>query len=362
MFVIGDGGKHGNQAAIMAAFTNSDGAHVNKVAKTLYAFYNEEDMHCASVGGSESVFHSCAVCQVGNTTSRYNESAPHATQTCAHQFGTMIAILCYQFETLEDVQARRDVVRGNLSMEQSEQFHFVASSALAASKRDRLHTPKATTAGTCIGPMPLQNWSCYTDVWHMSFKDKKAIYGDARILPGGRPGCDQDLAGSGAQRVTHVRKDIDIEPVTYNGLHRKMFEEMTHQVGKVRAIVDLTATEPTLALMALEWNIPCLGVVFNELHKVAIKKRLAELVFQKFQDPNSPSYEADLASLMQGKEKNAGAHDDDDDDGNENPLPDPKRRKLDVRTALLGQPSNPSKPPQPVVDCDEDDEFDVCED
>ena len=72
-------------------------------------------------------------------------------------------------------------------------------------------------------------------------------------------------------------------------------------------------------------------------------------------------YEADLASLMQGKEKNAGAHDD-DDDGNETPLSDPKRRKLDVRTALLGQPSTPSKPPQPVVDCDEDDELDVGED
>ena len=143
----------------------------------------------------------------------------------------------------QDVQARRDIVRGNLAMEQTEMFHFISAQPLMTSKHDRLHSSKTTTAGTCIGPMPLPQWRDNIETWHLTFKEKKAIYGDARMLPHCRPDYDQDLVGTGASRVMQVRKDSDSEPVTYNALHRNVIEELTHQIGgrgKVRAIVDLT--------------------------------------------------------------------------------------------------------------------------
>ena len=38
-FVIGDGGKHGNQAAFHHAFVDKSGAHLSKVAKSLFVCY-----------------------------------------------------------------------------------------------------------------------------------------------------------------------------------------------------------------------------------------------------------------------------------------------------------------------------------
>jgi len=42
-YVIGDGGKHGNQTALLAVFTTDEGNSLSKVHKTLYAHYDEED-------------------------------------------------------------------------------------------------------------------------------------------------------------------------------------------------------------------------------------------------------------------------------------------------------------------------------
>ena len=58
----------------------------------------------------------------------------------------------------------------------------------------------------------------------MSFADNKELYGDACVLPGQRPDCDADLAGTGAQRVSHERRDTNIEPVAYNAIHKDVWE------------------------------------------------------------------------------------------------------------------------------------------
>ena len=190
-------------------------------------------------------------------------------------------------------------------------FHFISAQPLMTSKHDRLHSSKTTTAGTCIGPMPLPQWRDNIETWHLTFKEKKAIYGDARMLPHCRPDGDQDLVGTGASRVMQVRKDSDSEPVTYNALHRNVIEELTHQIGgrgKVRAIVDLTPTEPTTAMMAMEWQIPYLGVCYNEKHKELIKKRLAEMVFRAMQTPKSSLYDADLEALITTKKRQDSSH------------------------------------------------------
>ena len=151
------------------------------------------------------------------------------------------------------MQNRRDTVRGNLSMEQTENFYFVTSGGLLTAKRPRLHVAKSTTAGTSIGPVSLPDWKKADETFCMTFKDKKAVYGDARIQTSGR--VDEELKGSGSQRAPHIRKDNDVEPLTYHGLHRDHWEELVHQVGgkgKVKCILDLTATDVTLPLLAMD--------------------------------------------------------------------------------------------------------------
>ena len=170
---------------------------------------------------------------------------------------------------------------------------------------------RSSTSGTCIGPVALPDLKNANQTWCMTFKDKKQIYGEAgRILPGGRPDGDQDLVGTDAKRIPHVRRDEDVEPVSYNALHRELLEDLAHQVGsrdKIRCIIDLAATEPMLALLALEWRTPYLGVVFNTFHQESIKKRLAQLVFPQYQNAKSPLHKPLLVSLMQGAKPNATA-------------------------------------------------------
>ena len=239
----------------------------------------------------------------------------------------------------QDVVSRRDTVRGNLSMEQTENFYFVTDRGLQTTKRNRLHMQKATTAGTSIGPMPLPDWKKPDETFSLTYKDKKAIYGDARILPSGRMDGDQDLTGSGEKRVAHTRKDGDIEPVTYNGLHRHHWEELVHQVGgkgKVRCILDLTATEPTLAMVAMEWGIPYLGVTFGDFHQEAIKRRLVQLLFQRSMDPKSSLHIPGLQTLMMAKAKGEPATPADEDSG-EDGEPAPKKQRSSLRQTLLSQ-------------------------
>ena len=250
-------------------------------------------------------------------------------------------------------------------MDQTEHFHFIAAAGLASGKRPRLHMAKATTSGTCIGPMPLPDWKKPSETWSMTFGDKKVIYGDARILPSGRPECDAELVGSGAQRVGHVRKVSDIEPVSYNGLHRHVLEELINQVGaknKVRCIIDLTATEPSLALLALEWKIPYLGIVMGDFHLQAIKRQLVSLVFQKFQDPKSDLHLPELVTLTQappasttttntGQAAGSGTTEEEGQQTTEPKEPMKKKARTaaknegkDLRAALLSQLSKGGEP------------------
>lgn len=186
-------------------------------------------------------------------------------------------------------------------MDQTEHFYYVTARGLLTSKRPRKHMKKSTTAGTSIGPLPLPDWKDTSDTWHLSFKDKKVLWGQARILPSGRPDGDQDLVGSGEKRVTQARKDGDVEPVCYHSLHRVVFEELVHQVGpweKIRCIVDLTPTDSTLGLLAMEMKVPYLAIVNNEFHRDALQRRLTFQVFQKQLSPKSPLYIPKLGALM----------------------------------------------------------------
>ena len=196
-----------------------------------------------------------------------------------------------------------------MSMEQVEHFHFVSKAPLLTQKRSRLHANKMTTAGTAIGPCPLPDLRSDSATWRITFKQKKELYGEfGRILPGGRADQDADLKGSDSKREKLVRTDKDIEPVTYHGLHREVIEELVHQIGgrNVKCIIDLTATEPTLALVAMEWRIPYLGVTFNSAHQELIKARLAQLVFQQFRNAKSSMHVPKLVELLLGTQSVAG--------------------------------------------------------
>eukprot|EP00973_Karenia_brevis_P039060 5394126-Karenia_brevis.AAC.1 len=107
------------------------------------------------------------------------------------------------------------------------------------------------------------------------------MYEGARLLPGG-PSPDGTAAGDGSQK----RTDKTVEPVTFHGSTHQVLEEILHQVasfgqrdvgqGSVKAVIDLTPGDGSLASVCLNHGIPYLGVTFNEFHRDMLTKRLAQ--------------------------------------------------------------------------------------
>ena len=78
----------------------------------------------------------------------------------------------------------------------------------------------STTTGNTIGPMRMPNWKDAAETWQSSFAANRSLHGDARVLPGGRPGGDAELKGTRAQRESHVNNYEDVDPVAYNAINK----------------------------------------------------------------------------------------------------------------------------------------------
>ena len=88
-------------------------------------------------------------------------------------------------------------------------------------------------------------------------------------------------------------------------------------------------TLPTLAMLALEWQIPYLGICVNEQHKQLIKTRLAHMVFQEFQNPRSQLHQPALSALMATKGATVT------DIGNVDPVSDPSSGSVSGKNAAV---------------------------
>ena len=194
-----------------------------------------------------------------------------------------------------------------MNLEQTETFYFVTKNALVSSKRPRLSLPHMSTAGTILGPMGFPDLADRQATWHLSLGDKKKIYGTARIQPSGASPDGAVPEDSKREK----RSDKTIEPVTFHASSVQMMEELLYQVApygqkcvgqaRVKAVVDLTPGDGTLATVCLKHGIPYLGLVFNEYHQEVLTQRLAQVVFQLFLDEKSPLHDATLCSLLRKK-------------------------------------------------------------
>ena len=254
-FVVGDGGKDGNAGAILAAFCDADGKTLAKHAKKLLAFYDEDQL------------------------SKRREAAP----------------------------------RSGLTLDQSESFHYITAGTLKATKRPRLHFDHSTTAGTIIGPCGLPDESD-PSVWKMTIKDKKELYGAARLLPSGAlPTAADSAPDSEGPKQKRARTDATAEPVTFFGMTKDLAEDLAHQAGNIKdpksivGVIDLTPLDGIMGNMCLERGIPYLATALTEFHRTSLLQRLAQNVFQAYLTPNNPLHAPALCKIFTPRQDDPAA-------------------------------------------------------
>ena len=146
-----------------------------------------------------------------------------------------------------------------------------------------------------IGPVVMPELA---NCWRETFKDKKKIFGSARIAVGGK-GPDDPV-----DVVKAKREDSTLEPVFFHSNGEQLHEELLHSIAvnfnSVSGIVDFTPGDGNLAHLAVVHKMPYLGFCFTEQHADGLQKHLTRLVWADMQKEDSPLYQSGLVGILEG--------------------------------------------------------------
>ena len=146
-----------------------------------------------------------------------------------------------------------------------------------------------------IGPVVMPELA---NCWRETFKDKKKIFGSARIAVGGK-GPDDTV-----DVVKAKREDSTLEPVFFHSNGEQLHEELLHSIAmnfnSVSGIVDFTPGDGNLAHLAVVHKMPYLGFCFTEQHADGLQKHLTRLVWADMQKEDSPLYQSGLVGILEG--------------------------------------------------------------
>ena len=126
----------------------------------------------------------------------------------------------------------------------------------------------------------------------MTFEKKKEVYGsDHRPLPGNAAGA--------SERV--VRRDDDVEPVTYWPRSRVYYKELLNY--DVQFVLDCTPLVPLFGLECIVQGIPYCALAFTEVHAQALREYFLSGVFAEMREEKSAIFRADLARVFSDASK-----------------------------------------------------------
>ncbi|CAK0817571.1 unnamed protein product [Prorocentrum cordatum] len=192
--------------------------------------------------------------------------------------------------TEESLKKRRNRVHGGTgSLQQVEWVHMLAHSRISVPERRRKHF-EGSTAGDLINGIELPELS---KEWHVTWKDKKAIYGKRNLIAVG--GKTEGIQGE-AERKT----DSTVVPISYHGMPLLFYKELLHMFF-VKCVLDMTPLNAKFAWACLEERVAYVGVAFTKEHMEKIYLHLAELVKSAMADPGSKLFNKEYAKAV-GKE------------------------------------------------------------
>ena len=214
------------------------------------------------------------------------------------------------------VSARKTRVRGMLSLSET-MLVYTTDSALQVTKKNRMHYP-GTTHGLAIQGVGVPT---YSEMWLLDRSQKVALYGTlGKVLASGSmPGADEvprPEFGSGA----------NLEPVAWHSSTVTFYEELLSALN-VKAVLDATASDASLAIACLRLKVAYAGVVWTETHRNLLDARILKQLFLEYRTESSPLYQPLLCKLMKEAEQ-AAKEDKDETKGDESPkVEEPPKKK-----------------------------------
>ena len=183
----------------------------------------------------------------------------------------------------DSMKKRRSRVR-ETKVDQVEQAVVFTASTLQLAYKKRKYF-NSSNQGNSIFPIAMP---AYESTWRVEPKVRKQLFGKRGvILAGGAPSGNYDPP---------VFKD-GLEPVNWFAMCEQWYEEVVHS-WNVKYVVHCTALEETFALICIRNKISYVGFVNSDEHKLLLRARLIQRVYEDLSIEGSSNYQATCAALM----------------------------------------------------------------
>ena len=189
-------------------------------------------------------------------------------------------VIGYEQESLE---CRRSRVRGFLPQIETMTLIGVPQELNSMPTKKRLYFKEMskTNKGTLLGPVIVPPVS---DVWSMSFDEKRELFGPCRMAVGGptdnggQPEEDDDAGGEdeippgmdelrGETKKRRKNRSVGVEPVFYQSLKScTLWRELLHSYN-VKNVVSFTAGDTSLLEACIIDNIPAVAFAMTKKHQ-----------------------------------------------------------------------------------------------
>ena len=208
--------------------------------------------------------------------------------------------LVYDYDS---IKARKCRVKGVGTINQTETMIMATSDLMVLPVKPHRHYTGFNT-GSVIFPIRL---SPFTECWAMTFDEKKAVYGKARLPVGGKgddsgdsgeehdgaddgdvpPIVDQVPADSASMPAESPSKKLCVragsnrEPLSYNSIPFQFFDDVA-QAFCIKEAVDFTPADGENALTFIKARRGYIGICWTDSHADKLRLRLIEQVLKAF--------------------------------------------------------------------------------
>ena len=179
-----------------------------------------------------------------------------------------------------------------LSVKQMECAHVLSAGRICLPVKNRKHY-KGTNCGDTLSDVaipPIGN------VWQLSWKDKKLLYGKKHLIAvGGK------TAGTAGDQNAVKRTDTTMEPVCFHPMPVEFYETVVDDFH-VKRVFDLVVCDAVFAYVCLCKRLGYIGICFTNDHEKLVMDHLLKRLKVDMSDFQHPLYNPTYAAAVGAKD------------------------------------------------------------